>query len=447
MSPSPNPASKHAVLLIGSGGREHAMGWKLALSPRCARLCVAPGNDGMPAGWERWGADLGKGRAEFERLAARAREEGITLCVVGPDNPLADGIVDVFEARGIACFGPRAGAARIEASKAFAKEIMMAAGVPTARSHTARSRAEARKFLQESVADPLWSAGYVVKFDGLAFGKGVQVCPSGGQGHPAALKQALDAVSSLPEGAFVIEELLTGSEISWMAFCDGERAALLEPARDHKRLGDGDQGPNTGGMGAFSPVPGVPAAWAERMQREVFAPVLAEMKTRGVPFRGLLYAGLMADFARDRFWILEFNARFGDPETQVLLPRMKDDFLDWCEAVAAGDISRLPGRVGYHPEAAVCVVAAAKGYPDSPEKGAPLELSLPAAQERGSVPPVFFAGVKRGPAGGLEVSGGRVLVTVGMAPDLARARDEAYHRLEGVRFAGMQARRDIGGRL
>lgn len=433
------------ILLIGSGGREHAMGWKLALSPRCARLCVAPGNDGMPSDWERWSADLGQGQGEFERLAARARQEGITLCVVGPDNPLADGIVDVFEGHGIACFGPRAGAARIEASKAFAKEIMLAAGVPTARAFTARSRAEARQVLQEP--ELCWSAGYVVKFDGLAFGKGVQVCPSEGQGQKAALEQALQAVDAMPEGAFVIEELLTGEELSWMAFCDGERASLLEPARDHKRLRDGDRGPNTGGMGAFSPVPGVPASWSERMHREVFAPVLAEMKKRGVRFQGLLYAGIMADFARDRFWVLEFNARFGDPETQVLLPRMSDDFVDWCAAVAHGDISNLPRKVGFRTEAAVCVVAAAKGYPDAPEKGAPLEISaLPSdrsSETGGAVPAVFFAGVKKGPSGELAVSGGRVLASVGMAPKLFQARDEAYRTLESVRFAGMQVRRDI----
>lgn len=240
-----------------------------------------------------------------------------------------------------------------------------------------------------------------------------------------------------------------------MAFCDGERAALLEPARDHKRLLDGDQGPNTGGMGAFSPVPGVPAGWGERIHREVFVPVLAELKRRGVPFKGVLYAGLMADFKRDRYWVLEFNARFGDPETQVLLPRMKDDFLDWCEAVAQGDLSALPRHVGYRSEAAVCVVAAAKGYPDAPEKGAPIELTLPAPEataasdasnaKKEAPPQIFFAGVKKGSAGGLEVSGGRVLAAVGMAPEFQAARAQAYRVLAGVRFAGMQARRDIGG--
>jgi phosphoribosylamine--glycine ligase len=246
------------------------------------------------------------------------------------------------------------------------------------------------------------------------------------------------AIQTLPEGKLVIEERLTGEELSWMAFCDGERCALLEPARDHKRIFDGDQGPNTGGMGAFSPVPGVPAGWDRRVREEVFLPVLREMKKRGAPFKGVLYAGLMVDFAKDRFDVLEFNARFGDPETQVLLARMSDDLYLWCNAVAHGDLSALPERVGFAPDAAVTVVAAAKGYPDTPARGAVIEGGP------GVAPDCFCAGVSR-QGGRFVVSGGRVLATVGTGKDLAQARAEAYRKLAPVRFEGMQFRKDIGG--
>jgi phosphoribosylamine--glycine ligase len=420
------------VLVIGSGGREHALAWKLSISKSVSRLIVAPGNDAME--WERWPANLSQGpaeiRGEFERLADRAISEKVELVVVGPDNPLADGIVDVFTAKGLACFGPTAGAARIEASKAFAKEIMQAAAVPTARCFIVEGKDEAKKTLQSlewpKAGQP---GGWVIKFDGLALGKGVHVC---GQ-----LDEALRAVETLPVGKFVIEERLQGEEISWMAFCDGKTCALLEPARDHKRLLDHDEGPNTGGMGAFTPVPGIPASWAERVRQEVFLPTLQEMAKRGVPFSGLLYAGLMVDVKNDKIWVLEFNARFGDPETQALLPRMSDDLYLWCKASALRDLSGLPKQVGFHPETVVAVVAAASGYPDAPVKGAQI------SGEKWVAPNCFYAGVSQRD-GKLLVNGGRVLATVGQGANLEEARQVAYGKLKSVSFEGMQFRSDIG---
>jgi phosphoribosylamine--glycine ligase len=421
------------VLVIGSGGREHALAWKLSTSKRVTRLIVAPGNDGMND-WARWPANFSQGpseiREEFERLADRAVSEKVDLVVVGPDNPLADGIVDVFTAKGLPCFGPTAGAARIEASKAFAKEIMEAAGVPTARCFIVEGKDEARNTLRSlewpEAGQP---GGWVIKADGLALGKGVYVCSS--------LDEALRAVDALNPGKFVIEEKLQGEEISWMAFCDGKTCALLEPARDHKRLLDHDQGPNTGGMGAFTPVAGIPESWFDRVRKEVFLPTLQEMAKRGAPFKGLLYAGLMVDVKNDKIWVLEFNARFGDPETQALLPRMSDDLYLWCNAVARHDLSGLSDRVGFHPETVVAVVAAAKGYPDAPVKGATI------TGEKWQAPNCFYAGVvQRG--GKLEVSGGRVLATVGSGADIEAARKAAYGKLKSVCFEGMQYRSDIG---
>ncbi|MEO5971434.1 MAG: phosphoribosylamine--glycine ligase, partial [Bdellovibrionia bacterium] len=390
-----------SVLVIGSGGREHALAWKLSLSPQVSRIVVAPGNAGMPKAWERWPgassnptASAGPNLSEvgFQTLAEKAVAEGIDLVVVGPDNPLADGIVDVFEAAGLLVFGPTAGAAQIEASKAFAKAVMKSAGIPTAKYWVAESQEEARKILRSVPWEGPDKRGWVVKVDGLAFGKGVKVCNS--------LAESLEAVNSLAGGGpsfaitLVIEERLQGEELSWMAFCDGERCALLQPARDYKRLLDNDLGPNTGGMGSFSPVPGVPESWTERVRESVFLPALREMKRRGNPFKGLLYAGLMVDFASNQFWVLEFNARFGDPETQVLMPRIDGDLYPWLKAAAEGNLSSLPPVVPFKKEAAVVVVAASGGYPDSPRVGKQIKSEVLNETD------YFFAGVKSAEEGG-----------------------------------------------
>jgi phosphoribosylamine--glycine ligase len=445
------------VLLLGSGGREHAMAWKLAQSPKVTRKIAAPGNDGFSADWERWPIDLSlsgeNARREFEKLAQRAVEAKVDLAVIGPDNPLAEGVTDAFEKQGILCFGPRSQAARLESSKGFAKEVMKAAEVPTAKFFAVESDVEAQKILK-SVPWPKKSTdargtsgldgtsgpghgvgGWVVKADGLALGKGVRVCAS----FEEASKAATELLSI--SGNLIIEEKLSGEEISWLALCDGENCALFEPARDHKTLREKGQGPNTGGMGAFSPVSGVPASWEKRVREEVFLPVLREMRKRGTPFKGVLYAGLMCDFSRDRFWVLEFNARFGDPEAQVLLVRMNGDLYEWCEAAASGKLSRFPEKIPSLKESAVVVVLAAGGYPEKPEKG--VEIS-----GLGSVraPEVFFAGVKND-SGRFVTSGGRVLGVMGMGANLSAAREQAYQRSSKISFAGMQFRKDIGGEL
>lgn len=427
-----NTTERALVWVLGSGGREHALAWKLARSLQVGRVCVLPGNDAMldedGTPMERAPADLSLGMPEFERLAREARAQGVALVVVGPDDPLAAGVADAFARERVPCFGPTALAARIEASKLFAKSVMRAAGVPTAEHFAAESREDAEKIL----ADLDWSDGrfWVLKADGLALGKGVVVCQN--------LAEARAALPGLAEkGRVLIEEGLRGEEVSWLAFCDGSRAAMMDPARDYKRIGTGDQGANTGGMGAISPVPGVPNAWRERVRREVFEPVLREMRARGCEFHGMLYAGLMADVAGDRYWVLEFNARFGDPETQALLPRMDDDLFEWCRAAAQG---RLPmGRdPRFSSDAHAFVVLAAKGYPDAPEKGA--DITAPAL-----VPPSYFCAGMRRDGKRLVVSGGRVLGAGGRGARVADAARAAYAGAERVSFAGMQLRRDIGG--
>lgn len=413
-----------SVLVVGSGGREHALAWKIAQAGQARRICVAPGNDGYPKEWERWPTRLAGGEPEFKKLAERAKRERMDLVIIGPDNALADGIADVFTEAQVPVFGPTRSASRLESSKAFAKEVMQSAGAPTAKYQAFKSLAQAEKFLQEVE----WNSGWVVKADGLALGKGVRVCDSREEALIAA--RELMAIS----GSLVIEERLSGEEISWLAFCDGERFALLDPARDFKRIGDGDRGPNTGGMGAFSPVPGIPAGFEERLGREVFAPVLAEMKKRGTPFRGLLYAGLMVDFARDRYWVIEFNARFGDPETQALLPRMEGDLFEWCLASAIGELGKLPQRVPFSKHAAVFVVGAARGYPGQPIQGDLIADHKPDG--------IFYSGV-RSKDGQLETSGGRVLGALGMGASLEEARTQAYARIDSTRFEGIQFRKDI----
>jgi phosphoribosylamine--glycine ligase len=395
------------VLIVGSGGREHALAWKLAQSTSLVELHAAPGNPGI--------ATLGRCHPiradDVEGLLGLCRQHEIHLVVVGPEAPLVDGVADELRRAGVPVFGPSKAAARIEGSKAFAKEIMEAAAVPTA-----ALLGEAR-------------APCVVKADGLAAGKGVFVCHTQEEAD-AAVFRARELGSEV-----VVEELLEGEEVSLFALCDGQKVVPLAPAKDFKRLGDGDEGPNTGGMGSYSPVPSVGADDVEELAGLVHRPVIRELARRGTPFVGLLYAGLMLTEAGPR--VLEFNCRFGDPETQALLPRLEGDLLDALAAAAHGDLADTTLDAG--PTAAVAVVLAAPGYPDDPASGIPIGGAEVAAAT-GAL--VFHAGTALR-HGQLASAGGRVLNVVGTGETLADARDQAYLAVDQIDFPGALFRHDI----
>lgn len=425
------------VLLVGSGAREHALAWKLSQSKRLSELFVSPGGDAWDPSWKRLSvAGSVSDPGYYDRLAAEASREGIDFLVVGPDNALSDGIVDSFRKKKIPAFGPTRSAARIESSKIFSKQVMKAAGIPTAAFRGFSRARDALKFL-DSKPVQAWS-GWVVKADGLALGKGVHVC--------RRLEDARVAVEKLisVSGKILIEEFLEGEEVSWLAICDGKKAALFESARDYKRVGDGNRGGNTGGMGCYSPVPGFGEDWRKRLEKEVFLPVLRQMKKKGAPFTGVLYAGLMVDRKSGRYWVLEFNARFGDPEAEVLIPRMQGDLLEVLWA-AVGAKSRklrtgkLPSRIAMKKDSAVYVVLAAQGYPDDPRKGD--RITLPSGFQ---TPDYFLAGVKKS-GGDWVTSGGRVMGALGMAKTLPSAQQKAYELASKVLFSGRQFRSDIGG--
>jgi phosphoribosylamine--glycine ligase len=397
------------VLLIGSGGREHALAWKLRQSPRLDELHAAPGNPGI--------ASLGEChpvRAEDgEGLLDLARTLDADLAVVGPEAPLVSGVADELRHAGVRVFGPSREAAQIEGSKTFAKDVMRAADVPTAETL--------------AVARP----PCVVKVDGLAAGKGVFVCPD-----QASLDEALRSVARLGQ-PLVIEELLEGEEVSLFALADGSSAVALAPARDYKRIGDGDTGPNTGGMGAYSPVAGMSASDAEELLEAVHRPVLAELAARGRPFVGLLYAGLMLTEAGPK--VLEFNCRFGDPETQAILPRVDGDLLEALDAAAVGD---LAGKtINTSDDAAVTVVLASRDYPERGDSGTPIA----GAEDAAAHALVLHAGTAVH-GGQLVTNGGRVLNVTGLGPTLDAARETAYAACASISFDGMQYRRDIAAR-
>ena len=395
------------VLIVGSGGREHALAWKIAQSEGLGDLHAAPGNPGI--------AGLGTCHPlrpdDSEALLGLCHQLGIDLVVIGPEAPLVAGLADALRHAGVAVFGPGAAAAQIEGSKSFAKEVMQAAGVPTA----------------AELEEP--QVPCVIKADGLAAGKGVFVCRTQDE-----VQAALPKAEALG-GRVVLEELLEGEEVSLFALCAGEEALALAPAQDFKRLRDGDEGPNTGGMGSYSPVPAVSAELAEQLVDAVHRPVLAELARRGAPFQGLLYAGLM--LTEDGPRVLEFNCRFGDPETQAILPRLQGDLLEALAAAAAGSVAGVELSAGS--EAAVTVVLAAPGYPDAPENGAPLS-GLDRAEEEGAL--VFQAGTAL--RGGEVVSaGGRVLNITALGESVAEARERAYRAVGRIEFPGVQYRHDI----
>ncbi|MCU0868932.1 MAG: phosphoribosylamine--glycine ligase [Burkholderiales bacterium] len=416
------------VLVIGSGGREHAMAWRLAQSPRIARVFVAPGN----AGTAREDRVTNVAIAAIPDLVAFARAEGIGLTVVGPEAPLAAGLVDAFREAGLAVFGPTRAAAQLESSKDFAKRFMVRHNIPTAGYATFADAAAAHAYIDAR------GAPIVVKADGLAAGKGVVVATSVAEAHAAVAAMLEDNRMGDAGARVVIEDCLVGEEASFIVMVDGQHVLPLASSQDHKRLGDGDTGPNTGGMGAYSPAPVLTPEVHAKVMREVIRPVVDGMAADGVPFGGFLYAGLMISPDGD-VKVLEFNCRMGDPETQPILMRLRTDFLVLLEHGVAGTLDRVDAD--WDRRVALGVVLAAAGYPDAPRKGDAID-GLPAALPDGHV---FHAGTALD-GDTVRTAGGRVLCVTALGDNAKLAQRRAYEIAAGIRFDGMQLRRDIGHR-
>jgi phosphoribosylamine--glycine ligase len=416
------------LLVIGSGGREHAIAWRLAHSPRVQKVFVAPGNGGTARepGLENVAI------SGVDELAEFARAENIVLTVVGPEAPLADGIVDTFGARGLRIFGPTRACARLESSKQFAKEFMVRHRIPTAAFEGFDDAPAAHAYVEAH------GAPIVVKADGLAAGKGVVVAMTADEAHRAIDQILVERTMGSAGSRVVIEEFLEGEEASFIVLADGAHVLPLASSQDHKRLKDGDLGPNTGGMGAYSPAPVVTPELHARVIREIIRPVLKGMAEEGHPYSGFLYAGLMIDGAGNPR-VLEFNCRLGDPETQPILLRLKSDLFGLIQSAVDGRLDRATAEWDRRP--ALGVVLAAAGYPDSPKKGDAIS-GLPAA---GDDFRVFHAGTAL-QGGTLVTNGGRVLCVTTLGDSIGMARKRAYEIVDGIRFEGMQYRRDIGHR-
>jgi phosphoribosylamine---glycine ligase len=418
------------VLVIGSGGREHALAWKVAQSPRVTEIHVAPGNAGTALEPRTRNVDVAAD--DVPGLVRHALAERIDLTIVGPEGPLVLGVTDAFEAAGLRCFGPSRAAAQLEGSKAFSKDFLRRHGIPTA-AYATFTRGD---------FDPAWvlaqRAPLVVKADGLAAGKGVVIC--------ATAAEAVETTQAMFDGRYgtagervVIEEFLEGEEASFIAMVDGSHVLPLATSQDHKRLGDGDAGPNTGGMGAYSPAPVVTPAVHERAMHEVMWPTVRALAAEGTPYVGFLYAGLMIA-ADGTPKVLEFNCRFGDPETQPILARLRSDLTALCEAALDGRLSKV--EVDWDPRAAVGVVLAAGGYPETVRKGDVIHGLETAARMPGKV---FHAGTAMRDDD-VVTHGGRVLCAVGLGDTVRAAQRQAYDLVGAIRWEGMQYRRDIGYR-
>ena len=417
------------VLVVGNGGREHALVWKLAQSPHVTKLYCAPGN----AGSRQQAENVPIAVDDIVGLQRFALEQHIDFTVVGPELPLALGITDAFAACNLPIFGPSQAAAQLETSKAFAKRFMWAEGIPTAEAAIFEDITAAQDYIR-------WHDGpLVVKADGLAAGKGVTVCQTRLEALQAVQQAMQQKIFGDAGCRVVLEQLLEGEEVSFQVLADGERVLPLAVAQDHKRVYDGDHGPNTGGMGAYSPAPIMTAELHRRVMSEIVEPTIGGMAARGMPYRGVLYVGLM--IVEGRPYVIEFNARFGDPETQPLLVRLHNDVLPLLDGAARGHLDGLQAE--YHADASVCVVLAAAGYPGVYTKGVPI-VGVEAV-ERLDNTWVFHAGTDV-QAGHLVTSGGRVLGVTTRAASLASAITQAYHAVEHIQWPGVHYRRDIGYR-
>ena len=416
------------VLIIGSGGREHAIAWKVAQNPQVEKIYCAPGNGGIGQVAEC----VPIGAMEFDKLAAFAKEREIDLTIVGMDDPLVGGVVDVFEKEGLRVFGPRKNAAILEGSKAFSKDLMKKYNIPTAAYENFDNPEEAIAYLKEKAEFPI-----VLKADGLALGKGVLICNTLEEAEEGVKTIMLDKKFGSAGNTLVIEEFMTGREVSVLSFVDGKTIKTMTSAQDHKRAKDGDQGLNTGGMGTFSPSPFYTKEIDEFCQKNIYQPTVDAMAAEGREFKGIIFFGLMLTEKGPK--VLEYNARFGDPEAQVVIPRMKNDMVEVCQACIDGTLDQI--NLEFEDNAAVCVVLASDGYPVSYEKGFPIEGLESFEGKEGYY--VFHAGTAL-KDGKIVTSGGRVLGVTAKGADLKEARKNAYEATEWIQFENKYMRHDIG---